>query len=171
MNTVDPRFLGLQAPTEYENGPRDLVWYVRTSSGQPDADGVSDASVRLVDDPSGKVLTEMPLAVSSDYRPGRRLLDLGQGGRSDFGSSLYPRAQVELNGIAIHVDSAGYSSSPVQLAAATYSLNGFVGNEDGNQVGDQTCTTPITVDGLANVAYAVTFTKTGCSWALTQDTF
>lgn len=163
LNDVDPRLLGFQALSPYQQGLNDLVWYVRVLTGQPDADGTSDGAVRLVDDVTAKTLTELSIDPGADYRPARLVFELGPGTHGDFGSTNYPRVQINANGTPLYSDYLS-GGSPVTLDPGIFALHGYVGNQDGYDVGGATCDTPISLDAEANVAYIATFTKTGCSW-------
>jgi hypothetical protein len=169
MDRVDPRFMGVDARPAYEGGPANVVWYVRAASGDPDSDGVRDGVVRLVDDVIGEVVSEMPLAPATDYAPARLILDVGQHSRGNWDVNFRASASVNSGGQPI---ASGYlGADPVSVVAGSYDLYGFVTNQYGGDVGDAHCSSPITVAADENLAYAVTFTKSTCSWALSTSQF
>ena len=114
LNDVDPRFVGTATG---------IVWYLRVISGVPDREGISPGRDLLVDDATGTVLADLPVAVDGSYQSGRLTLDTND--RGD-GSTLPALFSIKLDDRLIADGQLGSSSAPFALQPGEYVLHASV---------------------------------------------
>lgn len=156
LNGVDPRFSGATSG---------IVWFVRVAIGAADPDGVFDGVARIVSDGRSTIVGEQPLSASSDYRPGRVILDADD--RIANGNDpAYPRFIVTNgSGSPMAEDSLSSSSAPIVLAAGNYTVHAFRVDQNGVVVDGPECDLPLVVGAESDLGYTASFNGTGCVWA------
>jgi len=160
INDVDPRFLGQASG---------IVWYMRLAKTPSATDGLNEGIVRLVSDESSTVVDELPLAVSSDYKPARLILDADPG--TGDSQNAYTQYSITFGANTLSDGQLGLGTAPLALAAGAYELYASLSDSNGQSVAGPKCDQPITLTISANVSYLATFTVSKCDWATEESQF
>lgn len=151
LNDVDPRFVG-----KVGSG---VVWYVRLMSSTPDSDGVVDGRDVVIDDATGAVPGDLPLAVDATYKPARLVLNVnGQ----DIGSTNF---DVVVGGRIVAQGVLSSALAPLTLASGEYTIHAWAIGGGASPPTNLACDLALSLAAGDDVAYYADWASGGdCTW-------